>query len=1691
MLSTSVPQNLISKQLQMQAQGFLDQARFYKATQHFEMALASYDQAKVTFKHAENTHRKPPPLSKLKSAFSQAQILQTEEDKLLRQHIAEVYFERAEVLKSLGEYEKAQKSYEKAQTWGDECLPAIRSPASLPSVGSTIGLPWSVDFFPTKTSLTPSPKLVEDCLEEKHQWVAQVFETILKQFQDLDLCQSSPSLFLVYAHNNHRLGKANAEASRCLIEWLTNLRANLYSDRSANGHQVLPLRAAMEDKAKANDILSSQLCLLPNHSGTVDYVVLCGSELLGRYMASPYYLHFCEAVQRAYQEVTKHTNDFTQIEVEMRNVVKANLKEKEFHHVLTELAFLQIRYQHYQDKHGIIPVLLNSKAEQCLPQFIFDSTTIRIEDLIWCTPNLWDGRQTYQDEGLHIGFFKLLKRLFVRQTSCIAILENKIYQACLQRLREDDAHTLTAGDFSSFLTQSSLAALDTLKQEHSADLRELNVHRAHESLLAEIKRIHGEAIVSPEQIQSALTISYRAKSSVIQRLSGSDLPMEDCYINLAIVEYERIRKKEKQPKEGEEKEAKAEKVVLDHSHRLPGAEAMESIQQKLVPLEELFEPRELSKGKTVTPKRILISGRAGVGKTTLSKKIVYEYTRKGQWRDRFEYMLWIPLRTLKGRQSCDWVTLFYQTYFHTHPKGLVLARALKAQIEGPAREKTLFVLDGWDEVAQEWGENEPMAEFLKNLLNQPAVLITSRPFVGLKQAKAMDLELETLGFSPKDVINYLDNPAMISVSRADEMKRFIQANAPIQGLVNVPIQLEALCYSWDEIKRMQQETRGEMTTTGLYQAMINKLWRKDMLRLDKREGGKLLSDEAVRALRKASRIEQAVQAESNFLSALAFHGLQSGRIEFDTAYLDDLIEQLIREGKSLPLTLEVNLKKLSFLHTDDAEESQQSYHFMHLTFQEFFAAKHFAAHWEARREITLMSADTQRWVKVLPEAFVRQHKYNPRYEIFWWFVSGLLRGEGLMRFFALLEAEPLDLVGAYHQRLIMSCLYEASRAPDVGLPREIRDRLEEQLAQWLQWEIDKRRACTLAHHSTFPEQILLSCLENTTLPLTKQAVTTALGYRAALSEFAFNALVVQAKDESMTDNIVQALGQQSSRSESALKAVIGLTKDSDWKVRYTAAKALSELPSLTESVLQAMIDLKKDWSWSVRAAAAEGLGKLPLLPGSVLQALLTLAQDRNQDHNVRRATAEVLGKISPLPESVRQALFALVEDQGWNVKLTAAKALDKLFLQSQSALETLIELVEDKHKDVGFSAVEALGKLPSLSESALQPLLTLAQNQDQNIKRAAVEAVDELRSLPHPALHALLKRAKEDKEAEWSVRLAAVKALDKRFSRSQSSLLALIESLADKRSWDVRCAAAEALGKQTALPEPALEALLKLAQNRSGGWGQIDRCAAVKALGNQSSLSESALQILVVLAKDKDQALRFTAAMALGEQHTRSGSESAWSALLTLTADPDKLVRLTAFQALGALSLLPESELLTVRTLTQDPDKLVRLTAFQVLGKLSSLSESDLLAWLTLAKEQRRTVKCNAVEALGELPSLPDSVLRILLKLAQEDDDLKYIAVNVLDRHRWALYRLLPTLNGQQIEMIYTKFLRSQRFAESMPCYIQGGMLCFYTAEGLQTVPLGEERDEFKEAIQQVQKAADIPSPFHLAVQDQVAPTEE
>ncbi|KAF9912057.1 hypothetical protein EC991_001003 [Linnemannia zychae] len=338
---------------------------------------------------------------------------------------------------------------------------------------------------------------------------------------------------------------------------------------------------------------------------------------------------------------------------------------------------------------------------------------------------------------------------------------------------------------------------------------------------------------SLNDIQSALKAHYKP-DLFIQRISGDELDLATCFVNLAIVESPEQRKKE-------EKKLKKQAHAF---HRIQSFEEVEGSNiQSSIPLEQLFAKRKLYDGEENVPKRILVQGRAGIGKTTLCKKLVHAH-QNGLWNDRFDAVLWIPLRQLRGTTSRTLESLLREKFFSTQKfdqEQEELARALTVRTD---EGKTLLILDGFDEIASNAQvEGNSLMPLLRILLGQHHVLITTRPS-GLNRLllPQIDLELETVGFSQQNVKDFVVK--VLDPGPARLVQDFIRRAPLIQGLVNIPLQLDVICFCWNSLPM----DGSQVTMASLYQVMVRKLWCKDAIRLEKEGGCLVLTEQEVNDL---------------------------------------------------------------------------------------------------------------------------------------------------------------------------------------------------------------------------------------------------------------------------------------------------------------------------------------------------------------------------------------------------------------------------------------------------------------------------------------------------------------------------------------------------------------------------------------------------------------------------------------------------------------------------------------------------------------------------------------------------------------------------------------------------------------------------------------------------------------------------
>lgn len=871
--------------------------------------------------------------------------------------------------------------------------------------------------------------------------VKQSFDRILDILQQLNLHKRSPKLFIIYAHDNQELGfKAYQDIVKKYISWFKKIRFNVDSDKSPHGYGYAH---GVGHPGASNDIFLNQVCLLPKkwHKQNVDYVLVFYSKILARYMKgerdfkhenrtySDAMIDTCQQLDDL-QDQSQQKWDAASDKIRAVQQTYSEAMKGSFHHVLTETALLS-----FTNKVGGI--------DKTIPIMLFGDEDWE-DDLKW-QPHFVHNKDTQiririkpedKPEQEYLQFFKILLEFETLEKDRPLIdVMIRCFEDSVKLLEED------------------------LQPEMYRTRLEVLIVEALRSLSYQWQTI--KRPITRADIRSRLDLYSKLDCESIRRISGDRVLGNLHDIDLAVTEHFGSR--------GEGQGKRSGKGSVERQQR----------EREIVPLHGLFDERNVGK-ETIRPQRILIQGRPGIGKTTLCRRLMYEYSWHASLRAKFHLVVRIPVGKLE--YSANLNNLLFEEYFYAVAQGHDLANKLGGLIldyenanlgsNSANSMNILIILDGLDE-ARRWSQER--RGLLKRLMERPAVIITSRSYDTHMLHRSDDLLVEALGLSMMSVDAYLDNDEIVPSDSATEIHQFIGSKPFIMDMVRVPIHLDILCYSWDELLRQNAPMKirnktdeGENvspTITSLYQAVVRSLWRKDIPELGKVDYGEPVTARVINAVRNTARLERLVDIESTFLEEIANLMMVSDRLEFTDEDIAEAIQRTESKDRQLPLNLEKNLLELSFLRSYPSERHRK-FRFVHLTFQEFFAARYLARHVAHSRASF--------------ETILRQHKYNRRYEVVWMFVTGLLsQVEELDFFFDLLDDEPRDLVGIQHIQLFTHCLSECQIQIRPSRWNEYQTRLE----NWLELEISKRKRYGIGSDMACPENILPMNLLTSEYPL--------------------------------------------------------------------------------------------------------------------------------------------------------------------------------------------------------------------------------------------------------------------------------------------------------------------------------------------------------------------------------------------------------------------------------------------------------------------------------------------------------------------------------------------------------------------------------------------------------------------------------
>ncbi|XP_061279182.1 NACHT, LRR and PYD domains-containing protein 3 isoform X3 [Bos javanicus] len=374
-----------------------------------------------------------------------------------------------------------------------------------------------------------------------------------------------------------------------------------------------------------------------------------------------------------------------------------------------------------------------------------------------------------------------------------------------------------------------------------------------------------------------------------------------------------------------------------------------------VNLELLFDPEDQYSEPVHT---VVFQGAAGIGKTILARKIMLDWASEKLYQDRFDYLFYIHCREVSlGTQRSLGDLIASCCPGPNPPIGKIVSK--------PSR--ILFLMDGFDELQGAFDEHTEAlctnwrkvergdillsSLIRKRLLPEASLLITTRPVAleKLQHLLGQARHVEILGFSEARRKEYFLK-YFSDEQQAREAFRLIQENEILFTMCFIPLVCWIVCTGLkQQMDSGKSLARTSKTTTAVYIFFLSSLLQS--------QGGSQ---------------ENHNSATLWGLCSLAADGIWNQKILFQEC---DLRNHGLQKA-DVSAFLRMNL----FQKEVDCEKF---YSFIHMTFQEFFAAMYYLLeednHGEMRNTPQACSKLPNRDVKVLLENY---GKFEKGYLIF-------------------------------------------------------------------------------------------------------------------------------------------------------------------------------------------------------------------------------------------------------------------------------------------------------------------------------------------------------------------------------------------------------------------------------------------------------------------------------------------------------------------------------------------------------------------------------------------------------------------------------------------------------------------------------------------------------------------------------------
>ncbi|XP_068753848.1 NLR family CARD domain-containing protein 3-like isoform X2 [Montipora capricornis] len=326
----------------------------------------------------------------------------------------------------------------------------------------------------------------------------------------------------------------------------------------------------------------------------------------------------------------------------------------------------------------------------------------------------------------------------------------------------------------------------------------------------------------------------------------------------------------------------------------------------IVNMLEIFKPHE----ECPQPRKVLIEGQPGVGKTTYCNKIAYDWAKNCKADDSFpdvQVLLLLKCKDINSelREAIDDQLL---------PKDIKKEERDKFfTFVWEHQSKVLLILDGLDELPTH--QLSVYKEIIQGrMLSKCYLVVTARHETGISVREFCDTLLEVEGFTKNDAEDFIRRYFKTESNLAQKLLDKLRTDASLSEITANPLNTALLCLLCEDFQGGLPKGR-----TLLYHEIVQCVLRKYRRKKELPETDQDLT--------------QLYHTELKHLGCIALNGLLNDEMYFDDSAFRNGTSSLIPE--------------LGFLSAQPGRSKRRParcYGFLHKSFQEFFAAFYLNCH---------------------------------------------------------------------------------------------------------------------------------------------------------------------------------------------------------------------------------------------------------------------------------------------------------------------------------------------------------------------------------------------------------------------------------------------------------------------------------------------------------------------------------------------------------------------------------------------------------------------------------------------------------------------------------------------------------------------------------------------------------------------------